>query len=457
VLGLFMLVTLLLSAGARAQDSVAAGNGESYWGPILPVADSLTTTSTARGMPLWEATLVWPFRVITFPIVVVGTGIAAGVEVLDESKIVPWIAERLRPRPGPLGVHADFTAGGLTGLGAAITGEYTGLFGPTNRGRLAGGTSTTGHRRVNAGVSFQAGARGRLELAAGYRMRPNARYFGLGPGTSPDDESFYRQESAWGGGSYTHTFGLVEATGEIFWSSVGTRGPPDEDDPPLPEQFAGSIPTGFGEYSTGVSVGLGLAHVELDRSGRATRGGARRARVWHFSNRDESDLDFWTFRLEAEQLVPLWYRYHTLALRGVVAWIDITTTDAVPFQRLMTNRTPDALRGFDSFRWRDRGIVILSAEYRWPIWANKNAEAIGLDFYLLGDVGQVFRNADDIGGSNLTTSIGAGVRLGNVAGLLARLELAWSEEGVQLRLQSDHMFQFFKRSLYHGREPSAHR
>lgn len=408
-------------------------------------------------MPLWEAALVWPYRVITFPVVVVGTGIAAGVEVLDEHKIIQWIVHQLRPRPGPFGVEADFTAGGLTGFGVAVTGEYRDLFGPASRGRIAGGLSTTGHRRANAGLSFAVGAHGRFELATGYRMHPNARYFGLGPSASPDDESFYRQESAWGGGSYTHSLGRFDVTGELFGSSIGTRNPRDQDEPPLPERFPDEIPTGFGAYSTGLTAGIGLAHVDLDRSGRATHGGARRVRVWHFSNLDESNLDFWTFRLEAEQIVPLWYRYHTLAIRGVVSWIDVTTSDAVPFQRLLTNRNPDALRGFDSFRWRDRGLAILSAEYRWPIWVNKTAEATGLDFYVLGDVGQVFRNPGDIGGSNLTTSFGVGVRLASVNVLVARLEVAWSNEGAQFRLQSDHMFQFFKRTLYHGREPSAHR
>lgn len=408
-------------------------------------------------MPVWEGVLVWPFRVITFPIVIVGTGVAAGVEVLDEHKVIQWVQDRFRPLAGPFGVQVDLTAGGLTGFGVGVTGEYTRLFGAEGRARLQGATSTSGHHLLNAGLALSLGARGRIELAGGYRMRPNARYFGLGPGSSSEDESFFRQESGWAGGSYTYSAGGFEVVAEVFGSAVGAHDPRDQDDPPLADQFPDAIPVGYGEYSTGVTVGLGVAHVDEDRSGRPTSGGSRRARVWHFSNLDGSGLDFWTFRFEAEQFVPLWYRYHTLALRGVVGWIDRTSPDEVPFQRLMTNRFPDELRGFDSFRWRDRGLVILSAEYRWPIWANKSADATGLDLYALADVGQVFRNAHDIGGGNLATSLGVGMRLGSVRGFVARMEVAWSDEGAQFRLQTDQPFQFFKRGLYHGREPTPHR
>jgi len=410
-----------------------------------------------REVPLWEGVLVWPFRVITFPIVIVGTGVAAGVEVLDEHKVIHWVQRQLRPRTGPFGVQVDFTAGGLTGLGVGVTGEYTGLFGPGGRARLEGATSTTGHHLLNAGLAVPLGDRDRIELAAGYRMRPNARYFGLGPGTSKEAQSFFRQESGWGGASYVHAAGRFEVAAEVVASVVGAHGPRDQDDPPLAERFPDAIPVGYGEYSTGVTVGLGLAHIDENASGRPTSGGSRRVRVWHFSNLDGSGLDFWTFRLEAEQFIPLWYRNHTLAVRGVVAWIDRTSPDEVPFQRLMTNRFPDELRGFDSFRWRDRGITILSAEYRWPLWSHMNPDATGLDIYALADVGQVFRNADDIGGRNLTTSVGAGIRLGSVRRFIARVEVAWSDEGAQFRLQTDQPFQFFKRGLYHGREPTPHR
>ena len=413
--------------------------------------------TTARGMPVWEGVLIWPFRVITFPIVIVGTGLAAGVEVLDEHNVIRWVQDRFQPLTGPFGVQVDLTAGGLTGFGVGVAGEYTGLFGPDGRARLQGATSTTGHHLVNAGVTIPVGSRGSIEVAGGYRMRPNARYFGLGPGTSSDDQSYFRQESGWGGASYIHAVGRFEAMVEVVASTVGARDPRDEDQPPLPERFPAEIPVGYDEFSTGVTVGLGLTHLDHDGSGRPMRGGARRARLWHFSNLDGSGLDFWTFRLEAEQFVPLWYRYHTLALRGVVAWIDRTSPDEVPFQRLMTNRFPDELRGFDALRWRDRGIAILSAEYRWPIWANKRADATGLDLYALADVGQVFRNVHDIGGGNLTTSLGVGMRLGSVRGFVARMEVAWSDEGAQFRLQTDQPFQFLKRTIYHGREPTPHR
>ncbi|MDH3569447.1 MAG: hypothetical protein OER89_04585, partial [Gemmatimonadota bacterium] len=65
---------LLAALGSPAQsqelpvDSVVTdGVGISYWGLISPPADSVRALMTRRPLAVWEAAVIWPYRIIAFP------------------------------------------------------------------------------------------------------------------------------------------------------------------------------------------------------------------------------------------------------------------------------------------------------------------------------------------------------------------------------------------------------
>jgi hypothetical protein len=122
---------------------------------------------------------------------------------------------------------------------------------------------------------------------------------------------------------------------------------------------------------------------------------------------------------------------------------------------LYTNDEPDQLRGYQDFRWRDRGIAILSAEYRWPVWALEALGGIGIDAFLLSDVGQVFHEAEDLSRRNVTVSWGGGFRLISRSGFTGRIEAAWSREETVFRISTDQLFQYDKDNLYNGRDQNV--
>jgi hypothetical protein len=76
-----------------------------------------------------------------------------------------------------------------------------------------------------------------------------------------------------------------------------------------------------------------------------------------------------------------------------------------------------------------------------------------LDFYLLGDLGQVFGETDQIAADRLQASGGFGLRLVGRRGFLTRAEVAFGDEGAVFRLRADQVFQFMKGGLFHGRDP----
>ncbi len=165
------------------------------------------------------------------------------------------------------------------------------------------------------------------------------------------------------------------------------------------------------------------------------------------------DSEFLTYRADLQQFVELWYPNHVLALRALGSWISPINDSPVPFQRLMTNDDPDLMRGFNDFRWRDRGLVVFSAEYRWPLWVLEQPDAFGLDLYLLSDVGHVFSHPNRIDVDDLTYSYGFGIRLLSAKGFVMRVEYARSDEGGVWRLRGDQIFQFARGGLFHGRDP----
>jgi len=444
------------AAGAAAvpAHAAAAAHAESYWGEIPPPGDSTVAVITARSKPLWEQTLLVPYVVAKAPFSVLNAGARETITFFDETGTVKKIMKLLGPRQGPFGLVLNFTSGSLTGLGGGITAYHDAFFSPRNHFRLGVRSSQNGHHRATAGAVIPVGERDNLEFGAGYRMRPNARYFGIGPTSVEGDRSYVRNELTWFGASFKHRVtGRAFVEAGALYSLVGTRGPRSDDHPKIDAQFEGRLPAGYRERSDGVTLSLALIHDDTNETGRPESGGVRTLKAGYFTSADESDVAFWTYRGELQQFVPLWHTRRALALRGFASWIEDKGDDEIPFQRLMTNDDPDLLRGYKDFRWTDRGMIAFSSEYRWPVWNEKSVDGAGIDMYLLADFGQVFGDADEISRENMTDSWGGGIRLIGNRGFVGRVEYAVSDEESVIRVRADQVFQFASNGIYHGRNP----
>ncbi len=453
------VVAFMIAATTAAHADNTDGVGESYWGPIPAEHDSVRTPLEQPGAPAWQAAVDVPYHVIGAPLRLFSSAVGSGVIALDESNVVYRISELVGPRELPYGATVSFSAGGLTGFGGGATLVHDAFFGPDNRFRLGGMTSVNGHHKVNLGIYLGLGRPTALQVGAGYRMTPNARYFGFGPTdrTESAEESFFRREMSWVGATLerelTHS---VSSELDVRYTTVGARGPRREDSPTLPEVY--DVPFGYGARSDGVTAGASLIHDTTTETGRPVSSGSRRVTASYFTETGSElpDLNFWSYRVELQQFVRLWRDKRVLAFRAYYSWIDPVAgggTSRVPFQRLMTNDDPDLLRGYEDYRWRDRGMTAFTAEYRWPVWAASHADDIGLDAYLFTDVGQVFGDNEEISADNATTSYGGGLRLVGRWGFVGRIEYAKSEDDTVFRIRADQVFQFAKGGLFHGRNP----
>jgi hypothetical protein len=454
-LGLALGSLLLRPAIARAQevgtlrDPTRDGYGLSYWGEIPPPADSTTAPLANRRMPLWEGILVWPYRVVAFPFRLVGDGVVAAVAAVDES---PFLSQLFSLQARALTVSPEVNVGGLSGFGLGIAIQRDSLSSDDHQLRFRVSGSSQGDARITLGTRFALGSRGRLTLGGGFRDHANTRFFGIGPDAAEDDESLYREVQAWVGAIYGRrlTDDLTVA-GVVEFTSARADEPRGDFAPPLSERFAGSLPPGWEETTTGVLGGITLEHDDTDGAARPNRGGRRIVHAAYLHSLADRWASHWNFRLEAQQFTRLWFPSTVLALRGVLTWLEPVGDAPIPFQRLMHNNDPDLFRGFPDRRWRDNGLLLLTAEYRWPMWAYGRADGPGLDAYFLTDVGQVFPGISAIRTDDFTVSYGGGFRLVSGQGFLLRLEYARSAEGGIWRLQSHQTFQFV-RGLFHGRD-----
>jgi hypothetical protein len=427
----------------------------SYWGMLPEPSDSVTARFQNLGKPLWEQTLLVPYRVIAVPFRCLASGAGVMYIYLDDHRYIRRLGRLIRPRQRHFGFTLNATAGGSEGWGGGFTLMHDAFLAPGNRAKLRVQATTDGSRRASFG--FARGQRDRdvtNELGFGYRLDPAALYFGTGPWSRPEDKSYYKQEAGWAAAGHTLRWGRAFALeGRAIASSIGARETTGKKTPPLGDTFVGRIPPGYGRRSDAFSWSVALRHDTTHEDGRPVASGLRRLSVARTDEFDGEGNSFWTFRADAAQYVPLWNSGQSLAVRGFISWSEPIGGSVIPFQRMMVNDEPDLLRGYWDLRFRDRAMTALSAEYRWPVWAQDTAQGTGVDAYLLGDVGQVFGEPEQLAMEQLTVSYGGGLRFISPGGFVGRVELAWSEEGLRARLRADQIFQFAKGGLYHGRNP----
>lgn len=434
---------------AALPDSVAQGYGLSYWGDIPPPSDSTVAPAANRHLPLWEGVLIWPYRVVAFPFRLLADGVVATVGAVDES---PFLRQLFSFRARALTVSPELNVGGLSGFGAGIAIQRDSLGSDDHQLRFRLSGSSRRDARATLGTRFALGDRDHLTLGAGFRDHANTRYYGIGPAAAEQDESVYREVQTWVGAIYSHQFSddLLIA-GAVELTSARTTEPTGDYAPPLSERFADTLPPGWDATTSGLLGGVTIEHDDTDGTARPNRGGRRIAHAAYHVSFEDRWASHWNFRVEAQQFTRLWFPSTVLALRGVLTWLEPVGDAPIPFQRLLHNNDPDLFRGFPDRRWRDRGILLLTAEYRWPVWAYGRADGTGLDGYFLTDIGQVFPELSAIRADDFTVSYGGGLRLVSSGGFVLRLEYARSREGGIWRLQSHQTFQFV-RGLFHGRD-----
>jgi hypothetical protein len=268
-----------------------------------------------------------------------------------------------------------------------------------------------------------------------YRDYPEAAFFGIGPDAEESRRADYRLYGA----SYD---AVVEAqlsrrvgvAGRIGLLDLGVGSGLDDRRPNVDIEFLQELIPGLVEQAQYLTIGLGAAWDGRDFPGRPRRGSFLGGSLWRFDARGSGQSSFTRAVVDVRTFVPSPFSSEdALALRALVANDFVASGGEVPFFLQNTLGGTETLRGFSGYRFRDRALLHLTAEYRW------DAHRF-LELAPFVDVGTVAPHVSEVAFENLDASPGIGVRVKQANRVFFRLDWAVSRDGHRLSFATGPIF-----------------
>jgi surface antigen Omp85-like protein len=196
---------------------------------------------------------------------------------------------------------------------------------------------------------------------------------------------------------------------------------------------SGSSPSVETVYTPATLPGLGASPTYLHSQGtvgidwRTSPGYSRRGGFYGVTIHDFADPDsqfgFKQTDYEVIQHLPLLREAWVLSFHGRVETTSLKNDQQIPFFMLPANGGGSDLRGFSSWRFRDRHSLLLQAE--WRVIVNRY-----LDMAVFYDTGKVTANRGDLNLDGLKDDFGLGFRMHGPMATPLRIEFAKSKEGL---------------------------
>jgi hypothetical protein len=313
-----------------------------------------------------------------------------------------------------------------SGGGAAFGAGYRQYYGDRAFWDIKGLWSVRNYKFAELSTSSPGHANGRLDwnASAGWRDATQAAYYGLGNSTMPDARANFTLKQAFaGGGMQVRPIPWVVAGVGVQYEQYnveegrGAHPSIEEGYTPLEAPALGASPAYV--HSTS-SMGVDWRRA----AGYARRGGLYEVRYQNYLDRNDAyDFD----RLEAEvvQHLPLLRENWVISVHGLMD-STLGNDDVTPFFLLPSLGGGSSLRGYPSWRFRDRHSLLLQGEFRWI--PNRN----GLDMAVFYDAGKVAGRRADLDFKGLKRDAGIEVRFHGPAATPLRLGLARGDEGWML-------------------------
>lgn len=336
---------------------------------------------------------------------------------------------------GSMAWHPFFDSA-YQGGGFTLGGGYLQRVGSYNTLDLRGSITFSNYKRMEA--EFRAPRlfkrRGLLSVVGGWREATQVGFFGLGtPQTSVDDRVNYGFQQPYLTAQLdvrpTRRYLVLGAGAEYStWNTQEGAG----SHPSIEEVYTPETLPGLGASPTYVQL-FGTAAIDWrDSPGYSRRGGYYGVTARNFADTD----DVYNFRqmdYEAIQHIPVLRDAWVISLRGRV---QTTYTDdgvEMPYFMLPSLGGGSTLRGFSSWRFRDRHSLLLSAE--WRVLVNRF-----IDTAVFYDAGKVTRSISDLGLDGLKKDYGIGVRFHGPMATPLRIDFAKSNEGLAIVFSANAAF-----------------
>jgi outer membrane protein assembly factor BamA len=155
--------------------------------------------------------------------------------------------------------------------------------------------------------------------------------------------------------------------------------------------------------------------------------------TFHDYSDNDNEFGFDQVDYEAIQHLPILREAWVISLRALARTAYSKSDQQIPFFMLPAVGGGSSLRGFSSWRFRDKNSLVLQAE--WRIMVNRY-----LDTAVFYDAGKVAARTSDLDFNRLKSDYGFGARLHTPLSTPLRIEVAKSNEGLSLVFSANAVF-----------------
>jgi hypothetical protein len=322
------------------------------------------------------------------------------------------------------------------GGGFTVGAGYTKHVSAYNTFDVRGSYTLTSYKRIEA--EFLAprvfDRRGVLSVVGGWREATQVGFYGTGTGnTSKDDRTNYsfRQPYASALLDVRPRRNFLKFSGGLEYSQWEQR-PGEGSVPSVEEAYTPATLPGLGATVTYLHSQVAAAFDWRTSPGYSRRGGSYGATFHDYADAD-NQYGFQEVDYDVVQHVPLGRDAWVLSLHGRVETTYTKDNQAIPFFMLPSVGGGSSLRGFSSWRFRDRNSLLLQAEWRVLV-------SSFFDMALFYDAGKVAASTSDLDFNGLKKDYGLGLRLHGPAATPLRIEFAKSNEGLALVFSAHQSF-----------------
>ena len=308
-----------------------------------------------------------------------------------------------------------FMGSPFEGGGFAVGPGYRARYGDTGVFDAHAGWSIRNYKVVDTTLTVPQVGNGRVNTAvkANWLDAPAVAFFGLGSDSKKADRStfLYRTTSV---GISTH----IQAVGPLAFGG-GVDGIASE---------ARTSSADSGPTTLAPNYARAHAFVEIDtRTSPAysRNGGLYRFEVSDYQQLNGGTSSFRRMDAEVQRFVPILRENWIIALRALASTTDTRSGESVPYFLMPSLGGNHFLRGYSTWRFRDRNRMLFSGEYRWTAGPL-------VDMALFMDAGKVAGGTADMNFRGLKTSQGVDLTLHTPSATLTRIEVAHSREGLSI-------------------------
>lgn len=138
----------------------------------------------------------------------------------------------------------------------------------------------------------------------------------------------------------------------------------------------------------------------------------------------EDNFSFRRIDADVRQYIPLLKEQWVLAFRGLAQITSADDGQVIPYYLLPSLGGANTLRGYSDFRFQDRHLLLVGAEYRW-------LPSRIIDMATFVDAGKVTAERRDLDFNGLKTTYGIGFRFHGPTFTPLRIDIGRGDEGIR--------------------------